>query len=471
MSDKTDFKIIIAGGGIAGLTLANMLEKFDIDYVLLESHNEITPQVGASIGLLPNGLRILDQIGVYERIRKFLMSKSNFHINDSNGQSVFLLPNFLKRLESRHGYPLLFFDRQWLLQALYANLQDKSKILTGKKVTHVDLVDGGVKATTMAGDQFCGTLIVGADGVNSTVRSEMFRLGHQLQPGYFGMDEEQHMVCHYICCFGIAQDVPGWVDGDICRTLGDRVSQLVASGVNGRVYFFFFSKLPESKYGKEIPRFTKEMKEEFVKKNANYPITQKVTFGQLYEHQITSTLTPLHEYVLKKWFFNRMIVFGDSAHKPNPIGGQGGNAAIESCAEFLNSLLSIKARRSGTLNNLSDDEIFNMFHEVQTARQERAAMVVKASHDEQSLVAFESPLKSTVTFKFLLPFLRHETALSKLGKPLSGARKVERLPDAGRPRTIPFVDELPENSWTWSTSAQLSLLTLGVGFIIGKYVR
>jgi 2-polyprenyl-6-methoxyphenol hydroxylase-like FAD-dependent oxidoreductase len=101
MKDTSNFKILIAGGGIAGLTLANMLERFDIDYILLESQKEITPQVGASIGLLPNGLRILDQIGCYEPIRKYLIPESHFHLNDPNGRSLFTLPDFLKQLEAR----------------------------------------------------------------------------------------------------------------------------------------------------------------------------------------------------------------------------------------------------------------------------------------------------------------------------------------------------------------------------------
>lgn len=63
------FKIVIVGGSVAGLALANMLEKFNIDYVVLEAYPEIAPQVGASIGLLPNGLRILDQLGCYEAYR------------------------------------------------------------------------------------------------------------------------------------------------------------------------------------------------------------------------------------------------------------------------------------------------------------------------------------------------------------------------------------------------------------------
>lgn len=64
------FKIIIVGGSVSGLSLANMLEKFNIEYILLEAHPEIAPQLGASIGLLPGGLRILDQLGCYDRIQE-----------------------------------------------------------------------------------------------------------------------------------------------------------------------------------------------------------------------------------------------------------------------------------------------------------------------------------------------------------------------------------------------------------------
>lgn len=53
---------------MAGLTLAHALYHSDIDFVVLEAHDEIAPQVGASIVIFPNGARILDQLGVFDHI-------------------------------------------------------------------------------------------------------------------------------------------------------------------------------------------------------------------------------------------------------------------------------------------------------------------------------------------------------------------------------------------------------------------
>lgn len=60
---STTFKVVIAGGGVSGLTLANALEQAKVDYVLLESKDEFAPVVGASIAIAQNGNRVLDQLG------------------------------------------------------------------------------------------------------------------------------------------------------------------------------------------------------------------------------------------------------------------------------------------------------------------------------------------------------------------------------------------------------------------------
>lgn len=74
------FKVIIVGGSVSGLSLANMLERLNINYTLLEAYPDIAPQVGASIGLLPNGFRILDQLGCFEPILEMV---GEYHLKNS----------------------------------------------------------------------------------------------------------------------------------------------------------------------------------------------------------------------------------------------------------------------------------------------------------------------------------------------------------------------------------------------------
>ena len=63
------FTVIIAGGSIAGLTLALIFERYGIDYILLEKYATIAPQLGASIGIMAYGSRIYDQLGVHEKVQ------------------------------------------------------------------------------------------------------------------------------------------------------------------------------------------------------------------------------------------------------------------------------------------------------------------------------------------------------------------------------------------------------------------
>jgi len=69
---RRNLKIVIVGGSITGLTLANILERLGIDFVLLEAYDNIAPQVGASIGIFGGGVRVLDQLGAAESLEKMV---------------------------------------------------------------------------------------------------------------------------------------------------------------------------------------------------------------------------------------------------------------------------------------------------------------------------------------------------------------------------------------------------------------
>jgi 2-polyprenyl-6-methoxyphenol hydroxylase-like FAD-dependent oxidoreductase len=89
MAESRPFRVIIGGGGISGLTLANALEKANIDYVLLEGRDSIAPQVGASIGIFANGGRILDQLGCYATLEKQTVPLNLYHNRYENGTLIY----------------------------------------------------------------------------------------------------------------------------------------------------------------------------------------------------------------------------------------------------------------------------------------------------------------------------------------------------------------------------------------------
>lgn len=84
---------------------------------------------------------------------------------------------------------MLFLDRQSVLQVLYKHIKDKSKILTQKRVNHVKLEEAGVIVRTEDGCEYTGDIVVGADGIHSAVRSEMWRNANAFCPGYIPKDE------------------------------------------------------------------------------------------------------------------------------------------------------------------------------------------------------------------------------------------------------------------------------------------
>lgn len=88
MGIQSDFKVVVGGGSITGLSVANMLQLYDIDFVVLEAYPDIAPQVGASIGMLPHGNRILDQLGLYQKILELCPPLDSFHFRNESGEVI-----------------------------------------------------------------------------------------------------------------------------------------------------------------------------------------------------------------------------------------------------------------------------------------------------------------------------------------------------------------------------------------------
>lgn len=81
------------------------------------------------------------------------------------------------------GIPLVLVERRNLLKVLYNSLPDQSRVQLGKKVVSLNHHDGQVTVTVDDGSVHEGDLVVGADGVHSRVRDEVWRLSDAIRSG------------------------------------------------------------------------------------------------------------------------------------------------------------------------------------------------------------------------------------------------------------------------------------------------
>jgi 2-polyprenyl-6-methoxyphenol hydroxylase-like FAD-dependent oxidoreductase len=84
-----------------------------------------------------------------------------------------------------------------MLRVLYDTLPDLSQVLVDKAVISVKREDSDLmRVTTHDGSVYHGNLVVGADGVHSRVRAEMWRLANSQSPGVFPEHEMSCENCH-----------------------------------------------------------------------------------------------------------------------------------------------------------------------------------------------------------------------------------------------------------------------------------
>lgn len=300
MSDKKAFKVIIVGGGVGGLALAGCLQRANIDYVLLEAREMVDPQMGQSICILPSGFRILDQLGYYEELEAGTAMLKYSANRDVAGNLIQPKDKDVQLLKSRSGYGGCFGDRQFLLQILYKYIQDKSKVLTNKKLATIEDLPNGVKAFCTDGSVYEGDIVVGADGTFSKVRQEMWRLADAKDPGFISDKERNCMSAEYRCIYGKCDPIPGFsILGDFnVNYMKDRSIMSVGSPRDG-FYIFASEKMDKTYRWPNIPRFTEQDAEAFGQKHADIAILPGLTFGEIWKRMTEHRLVALGEAEFK----------------------------------------------------------------------------------------------------------------------------------------------------------------------------
>ena len=165
---------VIVGGGIGGLTAALCLTANGWKVTVLEQAAEIA-EIGAGLQLSPNGTRILQELGLWPRLESTVFRPAAVEMVDGpTGRRIFAIP-MGAAAEERWGAPYVQIHRADLVEALRAELEERApgSIRTGAGVTGYARTGAGAEAILMNGDRVGGDLLVGADGVRSTIRNQM----------------------------------------------------------------------------------------------------------------------------------------------------------------------------------------------------------------------------------------------------------------------------------------------------------
>lgn len=75
----------------------------------------------------------------------------------------------------RFGFPLAFLDRKIMLDILFKTYPDPGIIRLGERVTMLETLSDGVAVHTATGRVYRGDFVVGADGVHSVIRKEIWK--------------------------------------------------------------------------------------------------------------------------------------------------------------------------------------------------------------------------------------------------------------------------------------------------------
>jgi 2-polyprenyl-6-methoxyphenol hydroxylase-like FAD-dependent oxidoreductase len=322
--------LAIIGAGLGGLTLALALKKYNITSQLFEMRDP-SYDVGGAIMLSPNALRVLDNLGVYERIRNKGYNFETLTFKEDNEESGYKTTGkYLFGHEEMYGFKALRIYRSVLIAELRKMVEELDiEIQYGMKYDQIIREDStSVTFAFQNGTEKTADILIGADGIHSKIRS------------YFS----PNIIAQYSGFLGVTYAISS---SKIRLPTIDFPLPVTLHGKNGAFVF-----APQNVDGGEL----------FVGRQFRYPMQDRSAWDALLKDK--EELIAMHQADMEQWSdlvqsgqeqasapethsFNiwpfhtvpkleswasetgRVIILGDAAHAIPPTAGQGANQAFE----------------------------------------------------------------------------------------------------------------------------------------------
>jgi 2-polyprenyl-6-methoxyphenol hydroxylase-like FAD-dependent oxidoreductase len=339
-------RVIVVGGGIAGLSAAIGLRRSAHEVIVLERAPRIDP-IGAGLTLFANAMSALDRLGMHDAVAAHGAPAKRSAILTWEGPELAQVPRDL--LEGTIAIHRADLQRELAAAA--------GEVRLGAEINAVEQHDDGVVARGADGSEERGDLLIGADGLSSVIRSAIA----DVRPRYAG----------YTAWRGVS---PVPVEpGRLTESwgVGERFG-LVDIG-RGRTYWFATKNAPEGE-----PDEPEGKKAEILRRFSGWhepiaAIVESADEGAILRNDVYY-LEPL-----PRWSEGRVVLVGDAAHATTPGVGQGAAQAIEDAVVLADRLVP-----SGHLATA--------LGEYEAIRRPRAEAVLKLSRRADKAAQLASPL-------------------------------------------------------------------------------
>ena len=318
--------VAIVGGGIGGLAAALSLLHAGLDVQVYEQAPALG-EVGAGIQISPNASRLLHRLGLGPALDRTGVRPVGVHQRRwDDGRTLQWAP-LGEAMETAFGAPYYHFHRADLLRALADALPAERVQLDHRLISFRDQGDH-VELTFANGARAAASVLVGADGIHSTVRAALF--GPE-QPRFAGCTAYRGLVpAERLAHLGLEVAAHNWMGPG-----GHFVHYFVAGG---RLMNFVAIKERET-WTRESWTDRGEVAEALAVFEGWHP-TVRAIIGAADETFLWALFDRLP---LARWSVGRVTLLGDACHAMLPFMAQGAAQAIEDGAALATCLMQVGA--------------------------------------------------------------------------------------------------------------------------------
>lgn len=348
---------LIIGGGIGGLAAAVALRKVGIDATVFERAPEIR-EVGAGLSLWSNAVKALRRLGLEERVVALGSVIERVRTVTANGEM--LSETDIGALSRCCGAPSICAHRADLQRTL-ADAIEPAQLRTGRTCVGVEQDGTSVSVRFDGSPAERGAFLIGADGIHSVVRDQLFGKSAPRYAGYTawrGIAHFQHA------------DLP---DGLSFFALGRGTQIGLFHCGPGRVYWFVTKNAPA---GSLVPagQHKKELLNTFKDWLPLVPAVIEATEeAAIFQNDI------IDRPPTWPWGNGRVTLLGDAIHATTPNLGQGACQALEDAVVLADSMRHASTIEAG-------------LRAYEQRRRERTAMVTKQSWSLGKVFQFQNPI-------------------------------------------------------------------------------